>query len=354
MKRKLSVMLGLVLAVGIVGCTPSENIGEEIGDTQIDEQQVVNVYTDRHYDTDDELYQIFTEKTGVDVNIIKADSDELIERLSREGLDSNADVLISTDAARLYTAKEKDLLKELEGINSKDYVTANLEYDENFWIPLTIRGRVIVYSLDRVNPDELSTYEDLTNEKWKGKVLVRSSSNVYNQSLLSSFIELYGEETTKEWAEGIVENMARTPQGNDRDQVKAIASGIGDVAIVNTYYIGKLLNSLDEEEVKAGQQVGVFFPNQDTTGTHINISGIGITKSSKNTENAKELIKFLISEEAQGKFADANYEYPVNTNVQVNELLSSWGEFKSQEINLSKLGENKTIVTKIFDQVGWK
>ena len=219
---------------------------------------------------------------------------------------------------------------------------------------LTKRARVIVYSKERVNPSDLSTDEDLTEPKWKGKVLALPSENLYNQSLLASFIALNGEEQAKAWAKGIVNKMARTPQGNDRDQAKAIVAGEGDVAIMNTYYVGNMLNSEDPEEVKVAEQVGVFFPNQDTNGTHINVSGVGLTKHAKNKENAIKLMEYLSSEEAQGKFSEANYEYPVNPNVEPSELLKSWGEFKEQDLNLTKLGENNAKAVQLFNEVGWK
>jgi len=194
----------------------------------------------------------------------------------------------------------------------------------------------------------------LTNPKWKGKVLVRSSENIYNQSLLASFIAINGEEEAKEWAKGIVGNMAREPKGNDRDQAKAVVAGEGDIAIMNTYYVGKMLDSSDPEEVKVAESIGIFFPDQDTEGTHINISGAGLTKYGKNKENAIKLVEFLSSEKAQKQFADANSEYPVNPKVEASELLKSWGEFKPQNINLSQLGEYNRRSVEIFNEIGWK
>lgn len=326
---------------------------KETQDTQ-SKEEVVNLYTDRHYDTDEELYNLFTEQTGIKVNVVKGKSDELIERLSMEGEDSEADLLITADAGRLHRAKTQDLLQEVSSEGLIANVPENLRDQENNWFGLTIRGRVIVYSKDRVDPLELSTYEDLTSEKWNGKVLIRSSSNIYNQSLLASFIAIHGEDKAKEWAQGIVKNMARDPQGNDRAQATAVVAGEGDIAIMNTYYIGKMLNSSDPEEVKVAENVGVFFPDQDGNGTHINVSGVGLTKYAKNKDNGIKLMEFLSSVEAQEQFAKANYEYPVNTEVQPSELLQSWGEFKPQDINLSLLGEYNSKAVEIFNEVGWK
>jgi len=317
-------------------------------------EEEVNLYTNRHYDTDKLLLDKFEEKTNIKVNVLKGGSDELIEKIDREGEDTSADLLITADAGRLHRAKNKGLLQQVENDTLFNNVPENLRDTENYWFGLTVRGRVIVYSKDRVDPSELSTYGDLTDDKWENRILVRSSSNIYNQSLLASFIEIHGEEWATEWAAGVVDNMARKPQGNDRAQATAIASGVGDIAIMNTYYLGKMLNSSNPEEVKVAKQLEIFFPSQETTGTHINVSGIGLTKHTKNKENAIKLMEYLSSVEAQEMFAKANYEYPVNPNVEPSNLLSSWGEFKPQSINLSKLGEYNKKAYMIFNRVGWK
>ncbi|MDK2800676.1 MAG: iron(III) transport system substrate-binding protein [Clostridiales bacterium] len=366
MKRKVHIFsLSVILIFSLLifaGCSSSSkevansekeaaNSKEEVENSQ---KGVVNLYTDRHYDTDEQLLNLFTEETGIKVNLVKGKSDELIERLSREGKDTQADLLITADAGRLHRAKEKELLQPVKSEVLFNNIPENLRDKDNEWFGLTVRGRVIVYAKDRVDPSELSTYEDLTNAKWKGKILVRSSSNIYNQSLLASLIAINGEEEAKKWAKGIVENMAREPKGNDRDQAKAVVAGEGDIAIMNTYYVGKMLNSSDAEEVKVAKQVGVFFPNQEGTGTHINVSGVGLTKYAKNKENAIKLMEFLSSEKAQKQFAEANYEYPANPSIELSELLKSWGEFKTQNINLSQLGEYNTKAVQIFNEVGWK
>lgn len=339
--KKLSILLIIALLISVVGCRTNE-------------EQVVNIYTDRHYDTDQELYNAFTEETGIAVNVVKAKSDELLARLANEGENTEADLIVTSDVGRLYRAQESELVKPIESNIVSSNVPENLREEDNNWVALTMRARVIAYALDRVNPNELSTYEALTESKWADRILIRSSSNIYNQSLLASFIAIYGEYEAKVWAEGIVENMARTPGGNDRDQMKAVVSGEGDVAIVNTYYIGKLLNSSDAYEVEVGEKIGVFFPNQETTGTHINISGAGLTKHGKNSKNAIKLLEYLTGEKAQYDYANANYEYPVNPNVEPSELLKSWGEFNIQDIDLSLLGKYNGQAVKIFNQVGWK
>ncbi|QVK17691.1 Fe(3+) ABC transporter substrate-binding protein [Mycoplasmatota bacterium] len=343
--KKLSFVLYIFLPVLLMtGCQLEQKTTEE----------VVNIYTDRHYDTDQALYDEFTKDTGIKVNVQKASADELINRLQLEDKDTEADLLVVADAGRLYRAKDKGLLQAISSETLEINIPDNLQDSENYWYGLTVRARVMVYAKDRINPEDLSTYEDLSSDKWKGKILVRSSSNIYNQSLLASLIAINGEEEAKNWAQGIVNNMARTPEGNDRDQAKAVVAGIGDIAIMNTYYIGKLLNSADPEEVKVGEQVGVYFPNQGTTGTHINVSGAGVTEHAKNKDNAIKLLEYLSGKKAQAQYAQANYEYPANPSVEASELLKSWGDFKAQDINLSQLGENNQRAVEIFNEVDWK
>jgi len=365
MKKKFySVFILMMAGVALLvtGCTTGP-VGEDTTQVQedttavdktVENSGVVNLYTDRHYDTDQELYDAFEVSTGIKVNVVKGKGDELIERLTREDADTEADLLITADAGRLYRAKEADLLQAV----SSEILLANVpttfkDGDDN-WYALTMRARVLVYSPDRVSEEDLSTYEALTGTEWKNRILVRSSSNIYNQSLLASFIELNGREQAKEWAAGLVANMAREPQGNDRSQATGVVAGEGDLAIMNTYYIGKMIHSDNPEEAEVGKKVKVFFPNQETTGTHINVSGIGMTKYAKNADNALKLMEFLSSKEAQSKFAEANYEYPIHPDVEVSKLLKSWGDFKAQEIDFSKLGENNMEAVKIFNEVEWK
>jgi iron(III) transport system substrate-binding protein len=315
---------------------------------------VLNVYTHRHYESDQELFKLFEEQTGIKVNVINASADELIQKMSLEGRNSPADVLITVDAGRLHRAKTSDLLQPISSKILDSIVPAHLKDKDNQWFAVTKRARVIAYAKDRVNPEELSTFEALTDEKWHNKLVIRSSGNIYNQSLLASIIAIHGEAYAKEWVAGIVKNMARTPRGNDRDQVKAVAAGEGDLAIVNTYYIGLMENSSNPEEVQVTQSIGLFFPNQETTGTHINVSGAGVAKYAPNKENAIKFLEFLVSEEAQSVFALSNYEYPVNTNVEVSETLKRWGDFREDTMNLSLLGENNKNAVILFDEGGWR
>lgn len=314
----------------------------------------VNVYSHRHYDVDLELYRSFEEQTGIKVNLVEGGSDELIERLLREGAESPADVLMTVDAGRLHRAKQAGLLQPAASPVLHDLVPEHLRDPEGHWFALTRRARVIVYHPDRVDPSELSTYEALTDPKWRGRILIRSSSNIYNQSLLASMVAHHGEAGAQEWAAGIVRNLARTPKGNDRGQMTAVAAGEGDLAIVNTYYVGRMLNSSDPEERAVGEQMRVFFPNQEGRGAHVNVSGAGITASAKNPAGALSLLEFLAGETAQRVWAHANYEYPVNRSVAPAPLLQSWGELKADSLGLHLLGEYNSTAVRIFDRTGWR
>ncbi len=348
-------LIAFFFAVGLLtACTSKE---KKTDDTTKDktEEKVVYVYSERHYDADKKLYEAFQKETGIEVKVKKAKGKELMKQLLDEGADSPADVLVTVDAGNLYSAKSKGLFQPISNIESvAKNVPAHLRDSENHWIGLTKRARVIVYNPEKTKKEDLSTYEDLTSDKWKSKILIRSSGNIYNQSLMASVIANLGEEKAKEWAAGIVANMARKPNGNDRDQVKAIIKGEGELAIVNTYYIGKLVNSSDETEKEVGSKVAIFFPNQETTGTHVNVSGIGITKNAPHKENAMKLIEFLTSKKAQEEYAKANYEYPVNPEAEISELLKSWGQFKADEVSMNKLGENNKKAMMIMDEVSWQ
>lgn len=351
-------MKNLILAVAafsmLAACKNDSDKKDNAAAEEMAKDQVVNVYTHRHYEPDQNIFKMFEEKTGIKVKVINASADELIQKMKMEGKQSPADVLITVDAGRLSRAKDEGLLQSIESEVLENAIPSYLRDVDNQWFGLTKRARIIAYAKDRVNPEELSTYEDLVNKKWKGKILVRSSSNIYNQSLMASIIANDGEEAAKNWAEGIVANMARSPKGSDRDQVKAVVAGEGDLAIVNSYYIGKMLNSPDAEEVKTAQQIGLFFPNQEDRGTHINVSGAGVAKYAPNKENAIRFIEFLLSEEAQQIFTDANYEYPIIDSVEPVKDIKDWGDFKEDNLGLNKLGENNKKAVLIFDEAGWK
>lgn len=313
----------------------------------------VNVYTHRHYETDKKLFAEFEKETGIKINVIKADADQLIARIEQEGENSPADLLLTVDAGNLWKAKEKGITQEINSDILNNNIPNHLRDEQNHWFGLTKRARIVVYSPDRVSVDELLTYEDLASPKWVNRILIRPSDNIYNQSLVASIIAHNGEDNTQKWAEGVVSNFARKPAGNDRDQVKAIASGEGDIAVVNSYYIAKMINSDDEKEREAVAKVKVFFPNQESRGTHINISGGLVLKNAPNKENAIKLLEYLSDKTAQEEFAYANFEYPVNKEVEIKGILLEWGLFKEDTLNLSNLGKYNLDAVKIFDKVGW-
>ncbi len=341
--------ISFFLALVLVSCTGSGEHSADSGEATV-EEQVINVYSHRHYDVDKKVFDKFTEETGIKVNVVKAGADELITRLETEGEQSRADVLITVDAMKLNRAKEMGLLQPVEAATDNQEIFIE---EENYWYGITYRARVVVYDKEDVDISSISSYQDLANNQWKDKVLVRSSSSAYNQSLLASIIHAEGPEKAKQWAEGVAGNMAQEPKGGDRDQIKAIASGVGDLAIVNTYYLGLLLNSENEEEVKAGQAVGIFFPNQSDRGSHINISGIGVTKHAPNKENAIKFIEFLTSDAIQSMYTSNSFEYPVSRNVEPAPTIASWGSFKVDNLDYAKDTELSEQAVKIFEEVGW-
>ena len=314
----------------------------------------INIYSHRHYDSDKILYKAFTEETGIKINVVKGGADQLIQRLISEGNNSPADILMTVDAGRLERAKKVGILQPASSEVLEKNVPIEMRDPEGYWYGLTVRARVIVYSKDRVKPGDLSTYEDLTNSKWKGRIVARSSSNIYNQSLLASIIAAKGKNKALEWAKEVRKNMARSPRGSDRDQARAVSAGLADVAIMNTYYIGILANSSDSSDREVAKNVGVFFPNQKDRGTHINVSGAGITASSKNKKDAIKFLEFLTMKRAQQVFGNVKYEYPLKIENNQSSLLKSWGSFKADKLNLSILGEKNSDAVKLFDRAGWE
>ncbi|MBD2103417.1 Fe(3+) ABC transporter substrate-binding protein [Leptolyngbya sp. FACHB-261] len=315
---------------------------------------VVNLYSARHYDTDDALYESFTRKTGIRVNLVEAEADQLIERIKSEGANSPADVLITVDAGRLWRAQEAGILQPFTSPRLKSSVPRSLQEPSGLWLGLSRRARVIMYHKDRVNPAELSTYEALADPKWRGRILVRSSTNVYNQSLTGSVLAALGPQRTEAWARGLVANFARAPQGGDSDQIRAVAAGAGDLAISNTYYLARLAKSDKPEDRAVAQKIGVFFPNQRDRGTHINISGGGVVKTAPNKEGAVKFLEHLVSPEAQAVFARGNNEYPVISGVPLDPVLVSYGNFKADEMNAAVYGRNNAEALRLMDRAGWR
>ncbi|MGQ4878003.1 Fe(3+) ABC transporter substrate-binding protein [Billgrantia sp. LNSP4103-1] len=314
----------------------------------------VNLYSARHYDSDEKLYQAFTEQTGIKVNLLEGDSDQLIERIQREGVASPADVMITVDAGRLWRAEQDGIFQSVESDVLAERLPEAMHHPEGKWFGFSQRVRAIFYNPENVDPSEIGSYEDLTDPRWEGEVCIRSSNNIYNQSLLASMIEHHGEEGAEEWAQGIVNNMARDPEGGDTDQIKAVAAGECDLAVANHYYYVRLLESDEAADREVAEKVGIIFPNQDDRGIHVNVGGAGVVEGAPNRENAVRFLEFLASDEAQEIFAAGNYEFPVVEGVKMSETLESWGEFKKDDLNVNILGENNPEAIRIFDRVGWR
>ncbi|MEO0539380.1 MAG: Fe(3+) ABC transporter substrate-binding protein [Cyanobacteria bacterium P01_A01_bin.105] len=315
---------------------------------------VVNVYSARHYDVDEALFDRFTAETGIEVNVVEGNSDELIERITTEGDNTPADVFITVDAGRLWRAEKANIFQPVTSNSLDGAVPEHLRHPEGLWYGLTQRARVLVYNPAAVDDDDLSTYEVLAEPEWAGRVCVRSSSNIYNQSLLGSMVETEGLEATEAWAKGLVNNFARQPDGGDVAQIEAVASGQCDVAIVNHYYWARLAKSDDAAEQDVISKTAVFFPNQDGRGTHVNISGVGVVAGAENQENAISFLEFLMSPLAQTVFAQSNNEYPVVEGIEVDPIVAELGEFKVDEVNVSAYGRNNPDVVKLVDRVGWQ
>ena len=315
----------------------------------------VNVYSARKENLIKPLLDQFSEQTGISVNLITADADALLQRLIAEGQNSPADIFITVDAGRLHRAKRAGVLQAVTSETLLSAVPAHLKDTEGFWYGLSFRARPIMYAHARVTPQELASYEVLADPRWKGRICIRSSSNIYNQSLIASMIAVHGEAETEKWLAGFVDNFARAPQGGDTDQLKAVAAGECDVAIANNYYLGRLhYAAQNDADKQAGTQVALFWPNQRDRGTHINVSGAGVTTASPNRENALALLEFLVSDAAQAWYAEVNYEYPVKLGADRSAAINGYGDFKADTLTLSTLGENNALAVKLMDRAGWK
>ncbi|MAA84962.1 MAG: Fe(3+) ABC transporter substrate-binding protein [Halieaceae bacterium] len=314
----------------------------------------VNLYSSRHYDTDLALYDNFTEATGITVNLIEAGADELIARIQSEGKASPADILITVDAGRLWRAEQAGIFQSVDSAILSERLPAPLRHPGNLWFGLSKRARVIVYNLAAGLPVPLSDYSDLADPAHRGKVCIRSSSNIYNISLMAGIVARMGEEAAEVWAEGVVENFARPPQSNDTGQIRAVASGECQIAVVNTYYLARLAASDDPADLAVASAVGIIFPGQQANGTHINISGAGVVASSKNKGNAIQFLEYLTSDNAQSLFADGNAEYPAVPGIGASSTVVGLGEFKEETLNAAELGTHQATAVMVFDRVGWQ
>lgn len=335
------LVIGLFLAMAMSG-SPASAADE------------VNVYSARKEALIKPLLDRFTAGTGITVNLVTGKAPQLHERLVIEGRNSPADVLITADAGNLHRAKEAGLLRSVTSETLESAIPPSYRDPDGQWWGFSLRARVIVYAPNRVDPAKLSTYEDLVSPEWHDRFLVRSSSNIYNQSLIASMLSIYGAEATEVWARGLVANMARNPKGGDTDQIRAVAAGEGDLALVNTYYYGRLLASNKEKDQAVIAETALFFPNQDGRGSHVNVSGGGVTAHAPNPDNAVKLLEFLAGADAQRLFAELNHEIPVRHGVPASAIVQSWGEFKMDDLPLSTLGEFNRAAIETADRAGWR
>ncbi|WP_455374296.1 Fe(3+) ABC transporter substrate-binding protein [Limibacillus halophilus] len=337
----------LAAAVAVVGLTLFSGLAQA-------QEKVLNIYSARHYQTDEALYQGFTEETGITINRIEGKEDALIERLKSEGMNSPADILITVDAGRLWRAEEAGLFQSIESEALAKRLPDNLRHPEGKWFGFSTRARLIFYNKENVDPAALKTYEDLADPAWQGQVCIRSSTNIYNLSLLGSIIENDGAEAAEAWAKGVVANMARDPQGGDTDQLRAVAAGECGVAVANSYYYFRLLRSDDAADREVAEKLGVVLPNQEGRGVHVNVSGAGVAAHAPHKENAIRFLEYLASDEAQSYFADGNNEFPAVKSVEANETVQSLGDFKVDPVNVATFGQNQAEAQMIFDRAGWK
>lgn len=334
---------GLAMAVAVTALPAASPASDE-----------VNVYSSRKEALIKPLLDRFSEDTGLTVRLVTGNPHQLIERMAAEGRNSPADLLITVDAGNLASAKAEGLLRPIDSAALDAVVPDSFRDPDMTWWGLSLRARVVVYAPDRVDASDLVSYEGLADPKWKDRLLVRSSSNVYNQSLIAAMISAHGEAETEDWARGVVANMARDPKGGDTDQIRAVAAGEGDIGIVNTYYYGRLAASSKPEDQAVVEKTRLFFPNQDDRGTHVNVSGAGIATHAPNPDNARRLLEYLASPPAQALFAELNHEIPVSDGVPLSDIVASWGPFKKDDMPLSKLGDLNQTAIELADRAGWR
>jgi iron(III) transport system substrate-binding protein len=310
----------------------------------------VNIYSYRQAYLLEPLLEAFEKETGIESNVVFAKKG-LAERLEREGRNSPADVVMTVGISRLSELVDRDLVQSVDNNTLEKNIPQNLRHPEGKWFALTTRGRLIYASKERVEPGEITTYEGLADDKWNDRICTRSGQHPYNIALFSSMIAHHGVEDAEQWLEGLKDNLARKPQGGDRDQIKAIHAGECDLAIGNSYYYGNML--MDENQREAAESVRLIFPNNDGRGTHINISGIALTKSAPNRDNAVRLMEFLSTPEAQRIYAEANTEYPANPEVKPSGMVAEWGDINPDDLSLQKIADLRDEAVKMVDRVDY-
>ncbi|MBC6983471.1 Fe(3+) ABC transporter substrate-binding protein [Caulobacter sp. 17J80-11] len=346
--KALSTASALVLSFAVLaGCGPRK-------EAEVPTKGELNLYTARHYDADLELYKAFTKATGIKVNRLEMGPDQLIERMKAEGDASPADVILTSDAGALWRAEQAGLFQPIQSAVLNEKIPAGLRDPQNEWFGFSRRARVIAYDKAKVKPEEVATYEALAEPRFKGKVCVRSSDNVYNLSLMSALIERWGQDKALTWAKGVVANMARPPQGGDIEQIKAIGAGVCDVALTNTYYYLRLVRSGDAGDKATAEKVALSFPNLDGHGTHVNISGGGVARYAPHKDAAVKFLEFLATDEAQEIFAGANNEYPAVASVKPPALVAQYSNFTADPMPVTTYGARQAEAQAVFDKAGWR
>lgn len=335
------IALFIALAIGL-GC-----VLPALADSE------VNIYSSRHYDSDDELYQKFTDETGIKVNVLEGKTDELLERIKREGDLSPADVFITVDAGRLQKGVDAGIFDAVESEVLSERIPENLRHPDGLWFALAVRVRCIYLPKDAPE-DYVTTYAELADPKIAGELLIRSSSNVYNQSLVAWLVGKDGAEAAQDWADGVVSNMARTPQGGDTDQLRALAAGEGKVAVANHYYYAFMLTNYREGDAELADKIRLVFPNQDEGGAQVNVSGAGVLKTAPNKENAIKFLEFMTTVDAQEAWVGRTFEYPVVKDAKPAEVVQGFGEFTADDLNAAVLGDNNREAVQIMDRAEWR
>jgi iron(III) transport system substrate-binding protein len=346
----LERLMGLVAVAGVaIGAL---SLGEARAQAAA---PVLNLYSARHYQTDEALYANFTKQTGIKINRIELGDEQLLQRLKSEGANSPADVVLLVDAARLWRAQQDGLFQPIQSKVLNERIPANLRADDGSWYGFSTRARVIVFDKAKFKAADVDTYEKLADPKLKGQVCTRSGAHPYMLSLIAAMIERTGEAATEQWARGVVANMAREPKGGDTDQIRAVAAGECGVALTNSYYFVRLLRSNDAKDKEVVAKVGYLWPNQATSGTHINISGGAVARYAPHRDNAIRFLEYLSSPEAQTYFANGNNEWPTVKGAALNNpALASLGEFKAESVPVSAIGRSTVAAQRLLDRVGYR
>ncbi len=353
LRSRLITLLAAAAAVTAAACSPAADKAEDgLADTSA-ETKVVNVYSSRHYDSDTAVFAAFTAKTGIEVRVVQAEGNQLLERLKAEGEYANADVVITVDAGNLDRLVEANLLQPATS-PALDAVPAQFRDPQNRWFGFLKRARVLIYAKGVVDPAQLTSMDTLATPAFKGKVCARTSTNLYNLSMMAARIEREGPEKALVWARGVAGNFARQPQGSDSDQLRAVAAGQCQVAIANHYYLVRFRRSEDPADRAVSEKLGIVLPDQGGAGTHVNISGAGLAVHARNRANAIKLIEFLTTAEAQQVMSDKNNELPVATGVTLSPELAALGAFKEEVVDYGTFGARQPEAQRIFDEAGWK